>query len=50
MAGSSGCVVTDWRYSSRRKWSDSVYRREIDQQKINGTVYNSIEVGRKRLG
>ena len=47
MAGSSGCVVANLRYLSRRRWNDSVNRVEIDQQEINRIVYDSIEVGRK---
>ena len=50
MAGSSGCVVAGLRYLSRRKWNNSrMIRVESDQQEINGTVYDSIEVG-ERVG
>ena len=49
MAGSSGCVVADLRCLSRRRWNNSVYRVEIDQQEINRIVYNSIKVG-ERVG
>ena len=49
MAGSSGCVVADLRCLSRRRWNNSVYRVEIDQQEISMIVYNSIKVG-ERVG